>query len=124
MNLLLGAIPDPLPGAAPWPSSLTLQKCLPVCPHSCWSAGLIFAKRSRTLIAANANVGVAKANFFPTISLTGLLGGVSPQLSELTGDWQSVEPRWQSGRSSFYRRSLEERISSISGATRPGEDFL
>src|SRR6266850_302942 len=36
------------------------------------------------LIAANANVGVAKANFFPTISLTGLLGGVSPQLSELT----------------------------------------
>lgn len=37
-----------------------------------------------TLIAANANVGVAKANFFPAISLTGLLGGVSPQLSELT----------------------------------------
>jgi multidrug efflux system outer membrane protein len=36
------------------------------------------------LIAANANVGVAKVNFFPTISLTGLLGGVSPQLSELT----------------------------------------
>ena len=36
------------------------------------------------LIAANANVGVAKANFFPTISLSGLLGGVSPQLSELT----------------------------------------
>ena len=38
----------------------------------------------QNLIAANANVGVAKANFFPTISLTGLLGGVSPQLSELT----------------------------------------
>ena len=36
------------------------------------------------LIAANANVGVAQANFFPAISLTGLLGGVSPQLSELT----------------------------------------
>ena len=38
----------------------------------------------QNLIAANANVGVAKANFFPTISLSGLLGGVSPQLSELT----------------------------------------
>jgi outer membrane protein, multidrug efflux system len=38
----------------------------------------------QNLIAANARVGVAKANFFPTISLTGLFGGVSPQLSELT----------------------------------------
>ena len=33
------------------------------------------------LIAANANVGVAKADFFPTISLTGVFGGISPQLS-------------------------------------------
>ena len=39
----------------------------------------------QNLIFANANVGVAKANFFPTISLSGLFGGISPQLSELTG---------------------------------------
>jgi len=39
----------------------------------------------QNLIAANANVGVAKANFFPTLSLSGLFGGVSPQLSQLTG---------------------------------------
>jgi multidrug efflux system outer membrane protein len=39
----------------------------------------------QNLIVANANVGVAKANFFPTLSLSGLFGGVSPQLSELTG---------------------------------------
>jgi multidrug efflux system outer membrane protein len=39
----------------------------------------------QNLIAANANAGVAKANFFPTISLSGLFGGLSPQLSELTG---------------------------------------
>ncbi len=38
------------------------------------------------LIAANAEVGVAVADFFPTISLTGAFGGVAPQVSELVGD--------------------------------------
>lgn len=41
------------------------------------------------LIAANAEVGVAVANFFPRISLTGAFGGVSPSLSELFGDGRS-----------------------------------
>lgn len=35
------------------------------------------------LIAANANIGVATANFFPTINLTGGLGSVSSDLSGL-----------------------------------------
>ena len=35
------------------------------------------------LISANALVGVATANFFPTISLTGLFGAVSPEVSNL-----------------------------------------
>jgi len=38
------------------------------------------------LIAANAEVGVAVADFFPTLSLTGAFGGLSPQVSELFGD--------------------------------------
>ena len=37
----------------------------------------------QTLAAANARVGAAKASLFPTISLTGLYGSASPELSSL-----------------------------------------
>ncbi len=37
------------------------------------------------LVAYNANVGAALASMFPTISLTGLLGGISPEVNELFG---------------------------------------
>jgi len=84
LNLLLGRNPGPIARGA----ALTEQYDPPDIP-----AGLpakLLERRpdlresEQNLIAANANVGVAKANFFPTISLTGLFGGLSPQLSELT----------------------------------------
>src|SRR5262249_9612499 len=36
------------------------------------------------LVSANAQVGVAVANFFPQLTLTGLFGQVSPELSAFT----------------------------------------
>jgi multidrug efflux system outer membrane protein len=77
----------------------------------------------QNLIQANAEVGVAKANFFPTISLTGAFGGASPQLSELTGTGKAwslagtlAGPLFTAGRlKNEYRASLavrdEARIS-------------
>jgi multidrug efflux system outer membrane protein len=64
------------------------------------------------LIAANANVGAAKALFFPTISLTGLLGTVSGEFSNLlkadSNVWQVspslFAPIFQGGR---IRRNYE-----------------
>jgi len=44
-----------------------------------------------TLKAANANIGAARAAFFPTVTLTGSIGSASPELSQLlgsgTGQW-------------------------------------
>jgi multidrug efflux system outer membrane protein len=58
------------------------------------------------LIAANARIGVAKANYFPSISLTGYLGGESTALSKLfTAPAQMyqlaagiTQPIWNAGR--------------------------
>jgi multidrug efflux system outer membrane protein len=69
------------------------------------------------LVAANAAVGVAKANFFPVVSLTGLLGGVSPQLSGLVSSgsqWSLIGglagPLFTGGRlKSQYRVAFAQR---------------
>ncbi|WP_312519261.1 efflux transporter outer membrane subunit [Massilia sp.] len=60
------------------------------------------------LIAANANIGAARANFFPRITLTGSAGSVSDQLSGLfeSGTWgwsfapQAILPIFDYGRNS------------------------
>ncbi len=44
----------------------------------------------QNLVSANANIGVAKAAYFPEISLSGLLGGQSTQLSSLFSGPHSV----------------------------------
>jgi multidrug efflux system outer membrane protein len=82
LSVLLGRNPGPIK------RGLELgQLALPAVP-----AGLpseLLARRpdlrqsEQNLIAANARIGAARALYFPTISLTGLFGGVSTQLSSL-----------------------------------------
>ena len=60
----------------------------------------------QALVAANANIGVAKAAYFPQISLSGLIGGQSSQLANLfsgsNGSWTFVpqvsQPIFAAGR--------------------------
>ncbi len=69
----------------------------------------------QNLIAANARIGVARAQYFPTISLTGMLGVASDSLSSLLGDptsvWriggQALGPIFTGGRISAQVRASE-----------------
>jgi multidrug efflux system outer membrane protein len=83
LSRLLGRNPGEIPRGA----TLIEQHDLDVIPAGLPSTLLErrpdLRQAEQQLVAANATVGVAKANFFPVLSLTGLLGGVSPQLSGL-----------------------------------------
>ena len=73
------------------------------------------------LVAANADIGAAKALFYPNISLTGFLGGVSGELSSFLGTsggvWSAgaglLQPVFQAGR---LRRNLEATQARYNGA--------
>ncbi len=115
LRLLLGQPPDDVPRGNP----LTAQAQPPVVPPGLPSSLLErrpdLRAAEQTLIAANANIGVAKAAYFPTISLTGLLGYESNQLSSLfkgaSSTWQFVpqvtQPIFTAGRITSQVRLAE-----------------
>jgi multidrug efflux system outer membrane protein len=93
----------------------------------------------QALIAANANIGVAKAAYFPQISLSGALGGQSSRLANLfsgpNGAWsfvpQVTQPIFAGGRLKSnvriaeaereraqiaYQRSIQTAFSEVSDA--------
>src|SRR5262249_7479403 len=94
---LLSFLVGPNPGPIPRGRSLTEQALPPEIPAGLPSTLLVPAglpsallerrpdlrQAEQQLIAANASVGAAMASFFPTISLTGAFGGVSPEVSDL-----------------------------------------
>ncbi len=90
INVLLGRDPGPVPRGA----VLTAQRMPPTIPPGIPSALLErrpdVRQAEQRLVKANAQIGVAKATFFPRIGLTALLGGVSPELSAITSGTASV----------------------------------
>ncbi|HEY7928867.1 MAG TPA: efflux transporter outer membrane subunit, partial [Steroidobacteraceae bacterium] len=92
LQLLLGA---PLPGAPPAPLPFDephMMRAIPAgLPSDLLEQRPDILEAEHTLKAANADIGVARAELFPTISLTSSIGTIGPQLSALfkagSGQW-------------------------------------
>ena len=87
ISFLLGKVPIAIPRG----QALADQYLVPEIPVGLPSALLErrpdVRQAEQLLIAANAEIGVAKANFFPQFSLTGLFGTASPDLKTFSNSW-------------------------------------
>jgi multidrug efflux system outer membrane protein len=95
INLLLGRNPQPIPHGG---LSTPLPPETPAgLPSTLLERRPDVRQAEQLLVSANAEIGVAKAAFFPTLSLTGLFGNVSPEL----GDLLSKGKTWSVGTSAL-----------------------
>jgi outer membrane protein, multidrug efflux system len=90
--LLIGqSLPVDLPAARPFGDAKALANVRPGLPSELLERRADILEAEHTLKAANANIGAARAAFFPRITLTSSIGTTSAQLSELfragTGVW-------------------------------------
>lgn len=81
INFLLGRNPQPI--AREGPGFAAPPDVPPGLPSTLLTRRPDIRRAEQLLIAANAGVGVAKADFFPRLSLTGFFGLVSPELGTL-----------------------------------------
>jgi outer membrane protein, multidrug efflux system len=119
LSVLLGRAPGPLvrdPLAAGGPPPVP-----PGLPASLLERRPDVVQAEQLLVAANADVGVAKALFFPAFSLTGLVGVLTGDFLSLLGGsgpvWEAgsslVQPVFHGGR---LRRNLEAARASVNEA--------
>jgi multidrug efflux system outer membrane protein len=117
-NALVLLIGQALPTDLPQGLAISAAATLPELPVGLPSEVLVrrpdVRQAEQQLIAANANIGAARAAFFPRITLTGSLGGVSSELSGLFSNgvaWsfapQLLQPIFDAGRNQANMRLSE-----------------
>ncbi|MES2705854.1 MAG: efflux transporter outer membrane subunit [Verrucomicrobiota bacterium] len=92
LTLLAGQpLPHDLPARRPLDSGAVLANLHPGLPSDLLLRRPDILEAEHTLRAANANIGAARAAFFPSVSLTGSTGSSSVEFSDLfgtnTGSW-------------------------------------
>ena len=83
LSLLLGKSPSDIPRGKPLEGLAVPPQVPPGLPSSLLERRPDIRQTEQQLIAANAQIGAAKALYFPQISLTGFLGGQSRALTDL-----------------------------------------
>ena len=83
LNLLLGNLPGDIARGMPIESFVLPPQLPPGLPSALIDRRPDIRGAEQKLISANAQIGVAKAYYFPQISLTGVLGGQSRALTRL-----------------------------------------
>lgn len=93
LSVLLGRNPGSIPRGKSI-DELTLPSVPAALPSSLLDQRPDIRVAEQNLIAANARIGVAKARYFPTVSLTGFFGSASAELSDL---FSSPAQTWNFG---------------------------
>lgn len=116
LSFLLGRNPGPIPRGKPLDGQLLPPEIPAGLPSDLLQRRPDLRAAEQQLVAANAEVGVAVANFFPSISLTGAFGGVAPQVSNFFSDGKAwsiggglLTPVFQGKRLTEERRAAEAR---------------
>ena len=94
ISILLGQNPGPVQRGAPLTETRLLPQVPAGLPSSLLERRPDIQVAEQQMVAANARIGVAKAAYFPSISLTGIAGYVS---SALTGLFSGPAGMWSFG---------------------------
>jgi multidrug efflux system outer membrane protein len=99
ISILLGNYPQAVPRGRPLVEQLLPPEVPPGLPSSLLERRPDIREAEQTMVAANAEIGVAKAQFFPQISLTGSGGGSFGRSSAFSGLMSSQLGIWSYGAS-------------------------